>query len=429
MTELMATGLILLGLVCCYLLARERFGRTSSTLAVLGVGAGSPVLWYLMGSLDGSAPIRLALGSIAAYGWVRAARGASPPAVRWWAGAGLVVGAAATLTWLDGPLAMVQASPSDVLWSSRGGLLANSPVVYAGVVGLCLFWRVDRVQAAVGLALLAFTTVAVAAHPHWWSAAWPAAPAFVALTPYVVCGVAALVDASARFAARRPVLAIGSLLSVLVLWNLTLMKMAHDGQYHLGEPASFGDVGAAQARALHGWIGHPPSAPANLAFAIANGVRPGAYDILAPSRLLAGGDSTGAVDIGTDDGPFVGEGWYGAEQDGGTSFRWASRSAFLDVPLDHAADLAVRIDARPYQPPKAPPQQLTLVVNGVPHGPVTLASGWHPALVTVPRANWRSGVNHLELRFAYDARPSDVGIADGRALSASIDAIALRVAP
>ena len=54
---------------------------------------------------------------------------------------------------------------------------------------------------------------------------------------------------------------------------------------------SFGEVGAAQARALHGWIGHPASAPANIAYAVANGVRPAAYDMLASNRLLAGGDA------------------------------------------------------------------------------------------------------------------------------------------
>ena len=50
--------------------------------------------------------------------------------------------------------------------------------------------------------------------------------------------------------------------------------------------------------------------------------RPGDYDILAPNRLLAGGNTTGGVDIGTLDGAFVGEGWHVAERDGGTSFRW-----------------------------------------------------------------------------------------------------------
>ena len=423
----MAIALILLALVLCHLVARERFGRATSLLAVAGVGLGSPVLWLALGPPDSTAPLRLAAGALAAWLWVRSARGTSTPA---WgrAALGAAAGVLAAMPWTGGALGG-GFSLADALWSSRGGLLATSPAVYVGVLGWIALWRVDRAIAAAGLTLLAATAVLVSSRAAWWTGAWPSPAAFLALTPYVVCGLAAFVDASARIVARRPVAAAGALASALVLWNVTLIKMAQDGEYHLGEPASFGDVGAAQARALHGWIGHPASAPANVAFALANGVRAGVYDILAPNRLLAGGETAGRIDIGAGDGPFVGEGWHGAELDAGTSFRWATRSALLDVPLDHAADLVVQVDARPYQPPKAPPQQLRLVVNGVPHGPVTLASGWHPAVVTIPRAAWRSGVNHVELRFAYDARPSDAGIADGRSLAASIDAILVRVAP
>ena len=426
---MMTTILIAVALVLCYLLARERFSRATSMLAVAGVALGSPVLWYFVGSADDSARVRLLLGSIAAYGWVRAARDASPRATRWWAAAGIVAGIAATLTWLDGPLAVAGASPADVLWSSRGGVLANAPAVYLGVIGLVLFWRADRLLAVVGMTLMAATTCLVAAHARWWSYAWPAAPAFMALTPYVVCGIAALVDGLARLVARRPALAAGVLLSGLVLWNVTLMKAGHDGDFHLGEPASFGDIGAAQARTLHGWIGHPASAPANLAYAVVNGVHPSAYDLLAGGRLLGGGVDTGEIDIGERDGPFVGEGWHGAERDGGRSFRWATRSAIVEAPLDHPADLVVDVVVRPYQPPKAPPQQLTLIVNDALQAPVTLAAGWRAASVTVPRAVWRTGVNRLELRFAYDAKPSDAGIPDGRAIAASVDTIQVRVAP
>jgi hypothetical protein len=423
----MAIALILLALVLCHLLARERFGRATSLLAVAGVGMGSPVLWLALGPPDSTAPLRLAAGALAAWLWVRSARGTSTPA---WgrAALGAAAGVLAAMPWTGGPLGG-GFSLADALWSSRGGLLATSPAVYVGVLGWIALWRVDRAIATAGVTLLAATAALVSARAAWWTGAWPSPAVFLALTPYVVCGVAAFVDASARLVARRPVLTASALASVLVVWNVALMKVAQDRQYQLGDPVSFADLGAAQARALHGWIGHPASAPANLVFAIANGVRPGDYDILAPSRLLAGGHSAGRVDIGTADGPFVGEGWYGPEQDGATSFRWASRSAFLEVPLDHAADLVVQIDARPYQPPNAPPQQLTLVVNGVASGPLGLASGWHPAIVAVPRANWRSGVNHLELRLAYAARPADAGIPDGRALSASIDAISVRVAP
>ncbi len=425
----MTTTLIAVALVCCYLLARERFSRATSMLAVAGVALGSPVLWYLSGSADDSAPVRLVLGSLAAFGWVRAARGASPRATRLWAAAGIVAGLAATLTWLDGPLAVDGASLADVLWSSRGGVLANAPAVYLGAIGLFLLWPADRLLAVTGMTLLAATTCLVAAHAHWWSYVWPAAPAFVALTPYMVCGLAAVVDGLARLVVRRPALAAGAMLSGLVLWNVTLMKAAHDAVFHLGEPASFGDIGAAQARTLHGWIGHPPSAPANLAYALANGVHPSAYDLLSGGRLLGGGVDTGEIDIGERDGPFVGDGWHGAERDGGRSFRWATRSATVEAPLDHPADLVVEVVVRPYQPPKAPPQQLTLIVNGAPQAPMTLAAGWRAATVAVPRAAWRSGVNHLELRFAYDAKPSDAGIADGRSLAASVDTIQVRVAP
>ena len=424
----MAAVAVLVALACCYLLARERFGAGTAALALAAVAAGSPVLWMLAGPLDATAPLRLVAGAVGAYAWVRSSRGAStPPWGR--AAIGVVAGALATLPWTGGPIGGGDFSIADALWSSRGGLLATSPVVYVGLIGLVVLWWTDGPLSAAGLGLVVVTAVLVTSRPAWWTGARPSPAAFVALTPYVVCGVAALIDASARWVARGPVLTAGAFASALVIWNVALVQVAHEGAYHLGEPASFGDVGAAQARVVHGWVGHPASAPANLVFAAVNGVGPGAYDLLSPSRLLAGGATSGVIDLGTADGPFVGEGWHGAEQDGGTSFRWATRAAFVDVPLDHVADLVVQVDARPYLPPKAPPQQLTLIVNGVPYGPVTLTSGWHPAIVTVPRAAWRSGVNHLELRFAYDAHPSAAGIPDGRALAASIDAIAVRVAP
>ena len=66
-------------------------------------------------------------------------------------------------------------------------------------------------------------------------------------------------------------------------------------------------------------------------------------------------------------------------------------------------------------------------IDGFP--PVTLDEGWQTATFRVPATAWRSGVNHLQLAFAYDARPSDAGIPDGRSLAASVDALHVRVAP
>jgi hypothetical protein len=422
------------GLVACYLLARQRFAAAPAAIATLGVGAGSGVFWYASGSDDPYATVRLAAGSLAAYGWVRASRGRSPQAHWAWAAAGIAMGLAAALLRSEPRDLTGTLSVPDVLWSSRGGLLATSPAVCLSVIGLGFLLRVDRPLAAVGATLLVLTTLFVSAHAFWWTTAWPAPVAFVALTPYFVCGAAAVVDAIGSAVGRRPVLAAGTLLAPLLVWNLTFMKAGTDATFHLGEPMSFGDVGAAQAQALHRWIGHPPAMPANLAFGLANGVHPSAYDLLASNRLLAGGATEGEIDIGERDSAFVGEGWHGAERDTGpgvgpSTFRWATKSATLLAPLDHAADLVVDVVVRPYRPPTQPPQQLTLVVNGVAQAPVTLASGWHAATFPVARSAWRSGINHLELRFAYDARPSDAGIPDGRSLASSVDVVKVRVAP
>jgi hypothetical protein len=430
---MIAILLTLAGLVACYLLARERFSVAPAAIATLGVGAGSGVLWYACGSDDPYATVRLAGGAHAAYGWVRASRGRSPRARRAWAAGGVAMGLAAALIRLEPEALAGTLSVADVLWSSRGGLLATSPAVYLSVVGLGVLPRVDRTLAAVGAILLTLVTLFVAAHAFWWASAWPAPVAFLALTPYFVCGAAAILDAIGGAVGRRPVLASGALLAPLVVWNLTLMKAGADATFHLGEPMSFGDVGAAQVQALHGWIGHPAAMPANLAFALANGVHPSAYDLLASNRLLAGGATEGEIDLGERDSAFVRDGWHAAERDtaegGHSTFRWATRSATLLAPLDHAVDLLVEVVVRPYQPPGHPPQQLTLVVNGVAYGPVALAAGWHAATFHVAGSAWRAGINHLELRFAYDAKPSDAGIPDGRSLASSVDAVGVRVAP
>ncbi len=328
---MMAILLTVAGAAVCYLLARERFATAPAAIATLGVAAGSGVLWYASGSDDPAATVRFVAGAVVAYGWVRASRGRSTRGQWAWAAIGVALGLAAALVWRE-PLAFSGTlDVADVLWSSRGGLLATSPAVYVSVIGLLLLFRVDRVLAAVGLTLLALTTLHVSAHAYWWSSAWPAPVAFLALTPYFVCGAAAVVDAVGRAVARRPVLAAGVLLAPLVVWNLTLMKAGTDASFDFDEPRWFGDVGAAQAKALHGWIGHPPSMPANIAFAMANGVHPSAYDLMASNRWLAGGESAGEIDIGERDTPFVGVGWHGAERDGGRSFRWATPLGGHDV--------------------------------------------------------------------------------------------------
>ena len=251
----------------------------------------------------------------------------------------------------------------------RGGLLATSPAVYVGVLGLVALWRVDRALAAAGLVLLAVTAGSCRPTPRGGRAAWPSPAAFLA--PDAVRGLRRRRGDRRAGGGRRPPADRRRRRDpeLLVLWNVTLTQgRAATAACNLGEPALVRRrrrrAGSAPCTA---GLAIRPSAPANLAFALANGVRPGDYDILAPSRLLAGGADERRLDIGERRRRLRRRrAGTAPSRTAATSFRWATRSALVDVPLDHPADLVVQVVARPYQPPKAPPQQLTLVVNGAP---------------------------------------------------------------
>jgi hypothetical protein len=324
------------------------------------------------------------------------------------------------MTWASGP------SLVDVLWSSAGGLLATSPAIYAAVIGLACLWRRDRLVSAGGLALLlvvAWTT------PFSAPASGFPADRFAVAMPFLACGVAALFTMGARAFAARPCATAVAALAPLVLWNATMIAVARHGGFGIGEPIVFSEVAADQARVLHRWIGHPGSWPANLAFAAANGMGPARFDLLYAGRFFSRRDDTSArIDIGSDDGSYVGDGWHGRESDGTRTFRWARSRVELLVPMARAIDAEVRVDLQPFAAPGRT-QALTLRVNGRAAPPAALAPGWQQADIRVPADRWRAGVNRVALEFAYEARPSDVsGSADARPLAAAIDAVTIAAA-
>jgi hypothetical protein len=206
-----------------------------------------------------------------------------------------------------------------------------------------------------------------------------------------------------------------------------MIAVARRGGFSIGEPIVFSEVAADQARVLHRWVGHPGSWPANFAFATMNRMGPARFDLLYAGRFFSRRDETSArIDIGGDDGSYVGDGWHTQESDGTRTFRWARSRVDLLVPMARAMDAVVRIDLQPFPAP-GHTQALTLRVNGQPvAAPTTIASGWQRTDIAVSAARWRAGVNRLVLEFAYEARPSDVsGSSDARLLAAAVDAVTI----
>jgi hypothetical protein len=83
----------------------------------------------------------------------------------------------------------------------------------------------------------------------------------------------------------------------------------------------------------------------------------------------------------------------------------------------------------------SPPQTLTLIANGPADSTrgaecaaLPVPADWQTIECTLDEAMWRTGVNHLQLRFAYAARPMDVGAGgDARALAAAVDWVRVSV--
>ena len=382
---------VAVALVLCYLLARERFGRATSLLAVAGVGLGSPVLWLLAGPAapSGFAAARGGGARGLCVGPERAGRGDPGVGPRGRRHGGRIPGGDA----VDGrpdrrrlrprrrALVVARRAAGDVAGGLRGRArlrraVARRPRHRRGRPDSAGGDRRDHVV-RVGMVV---GGVAVARR-------LPRAHALRRLRCRRVRRCVSAVRqppprARGRSAGERA---------------RRLERHAHEGG--AGSP-----VRARRSRLVRGSRG---------------GAGPGAARLDWPPRLGAGERRlrrrqrraarrlrhpvrpTGCWPAATRRGgstsaPATG---LSSARAGTRRSRTAARRsdgrpamALVDVPLDHAADLVVQVDARPYQPPKAPPQQLTLVVNGVPHGPVTLAPGWHPAVVTVSRASlaqWR----------------------------------------
>ena len=343
--------------------------------------------------------------------------------------------------WLDPHL-------TDILWSARNGLLSTAPILYLGAIGLIGF---AFARPAVGMPVLASVAVMIyfnACIQDWWGSAGFGGRRFDGLIPLFCVGLAAFIDYAATVVRRHAAAAVTALLALIAVWNVALMGAAQDGAVRIGETLSFDRAWASQARVVHRWFGNPFTYPASLFFALRNGVSPADYDLLSTNRFLADPlQPYGRVDVGNDpstelgagDEWLLGDGWHASEKEGALAFRWAASPATLRIPLDHAATLRVQVRLHAFAYPGAPPQTLTLSANGRTCLPAVASAeagaalavtpDWQTVECTVDRSAWRTGVNELELRFAYAQRPVDVGAGgDLRPLAAAIDWVRVSVA-
>ena len=314
----------------------------------------------------------------------------------------------------------------DVLFASQNGLFATSPILYVAAIGLVLFARRRPAVGVPALAVIAAMIYFNASIQDWWGSAGYGGRRFDGTLPLFVLGAAAAIESAAAALVRWPRLAPAGTLAVLVLWNVTFLGVSHIGAVTPGAPIAFGEVGAAQARLLHRWIGHPFSWPANLWFAATHRVSPANYDLPTTSFMGEAIRPFGRIDIGSDDRAFLLAGWFTPEREGGMSFRWATQQAALSVPLGFATDLDLQVRLRAFPLPGAA-QSVTVDTGSGRFGPFPVGTTWETLVVMVPRTAWRAGPNQIVLTFSRVGRPSSGSGGDTRDLSAAVDFVRVKV--
>lgn len=122
-------------------------------------------------------------------------------------------------------------------------------------------------------------------------------------------------------------------------------------------------------------------------------------------------------------------GWSGFEKtEAGDTFAWAqSREARVTVLASASADRLVRFRAWPFRWEGAPPQTVSVSVNEVRLGTLTLGVGPRVYTLASPGPAWKPGPNVLTFDFAYAEAPRDrvPGAVDTRTLAAAFDWIEL----
>jgi hypothetical protein len=131
---------------------------------------------------------------------------------------------------------------------------------------------------------------------------------------------------------------------------------------------------------------------------------------------------------------FLTKGWWPPEWAGPIGMAWAgggeSTLAFF---LPDARAITMELRLSPLPSPKAPPQTVSVTVNG--HGLGRLALGrewtWRTYSLDIPARALRPGVNTARFSYAYSMVPRDIipGNPDSRDLAVAFNRIALRRAP
>ncbi len=291
------------------------------------------------------------------------------------------------------------------MFSSNHGLVSWTPLAGLGLLGLafiCIWWRRER-RLAVGFLLSLCAGLVLLAASYDWTGGWSfGSRRLTEAFPLFAFGLCAVAQALLRAPQVLALAAMGS----LIVWNLLLAGQMGRGEIPRIGTVSFREIAERAVARAYEVAGHPGAFPASWLFAWRYGVSPERFDRLyghAPLTELR-------LSLGTPEAEaYIGRGWSPAEEADGPPFRWSDGpSSTLLVPMQGGRDYRLRLRGGASRNPAGLPQTIEVRVNGRSAATLSITQEKTEREVLVPAAYWRTGLNEIELVYAWTVEAREV---------------------
>ncbi|MFQ5789945.1 MAG: hypothetical protein ACE5JI_05645 [Acidobacteriota bacterium] len=274
-----------------------------------------------------------------------------------------------------------------VLFSSRHGLFAWSPLLWVGALGFVVMLRRAPAFGWSFLAAFAMALYVNASVHDWWAGASFGARRFDGALPGFGLGLAGALERLLPWIRRHTMATAALLLAPFVFWNMGLMAIYFQGAVPRDGPVSFRLAAADAIELVYRWTGYPFSLPGALAEKTRSGAPLSVYDLAGARHLSHNVD----IRMGDTDALYLGPGWSLPRRRREATFReGVPEGAFVYVALREPAPYRLELEGRWNR-------ALVLLVNRNQVGDIAPVGGEGKGVLDIPARAFISGVNEIQL--------------------------------
>lgn len=300
----------------------------------------------------------------------------------------------------------------ELLFSSRHGLYAWSPVVYLSTIGWFAFFKREKFLASTGLLAFLLMTYVNSIVSDWWAGWGFGMRRYDGLIVFFALGLAAFLHIIKKHLRKFSVIAILCMFLFFTSYNLALIHKYRERELHPGAPVSFSRLFGLSDSGLYKYTGYPFSYPANILFSVKYKLPLARYDTLAGGyvddpyfygdTIFLGQAKTSTATpqyraVSSPTEALLGQGWSNPQSYIGSGSRAISGDATIYVPVRTVSDFELEIRCANPQPLSA---DLAIFLNSRRLTTVKPESWWQTYKIKLSKEDLKLGINVLDLRLS-----------------------------